>query len=126
MNLTMTAATSPSTLPKVTPSPAVLFIKEYLAVCKRHGYVVSKSNLEFCEPRDELDDEVALAVRTLVESGDSLTGLERECETLLANRTYLPSYALEAVIRLLGEAKCRELMPALDYGWFFSELDQHP
>jgi hypothetical protein len=117
MNLTMTATTS--------PSPAVLFIKDYLAVCKRHGYVMSKSNLEFCEPCDELDDEVALAVRMLVESGDSLAGMETECAALLANRTYLPFYALAAVMRLLGEAKCRELVSDKDFGWFFSQLDQH-
>ncbi|MCL4670378.1 hypothetical protein LV484_26630 [Burkholderia pseudomallei] len=117
MNLTMTATTS--------PSPAVLFIKDYLAVCKRHRYVVSKSNLEFCEPCDELDDEVALAVRMLVESGCSLAGMETECAALLANRTYLPSYALEAVMRLLGQATCRELVSVEDYGWFFSQLDQH-
>ncbi|RQR34814.1 hypothetical protein [Burkholderia sp. Bp9142] len=121
----MTATTSPSTFLKVTPSPAVLFIKDYLAVCKTHGYVVSKSNLEFCEPCDELDDEVALAVRMLVESRDSLAGMETECAALLANRTYLPFYALAAVMRLLGEAKCRELVSTQDYGWFFSQLDQH-
>lgn len=126
MNVTVTATTSPSSIPKASPSPAALFIKDYLAVCKKHGYVVRKSNLEFCEPCDELDDEVALAVRMLVESGDGLAGMETECAALLANRTYLPFYALAAVMRLLGEAKCRELVSTQDYGWFFSQLDQHP
>lgn len=111
----MTATTSLLTFPRVTPSAAALFIKDYLAVCKRHGYVVSKSNLEFCEPCDDLDDEVALAVGTLVECGDSLAGMEGECAMLLANRAYLPSYALEAVMRLLGQPKCRELLLAQDY-----------
>ncbi|QHP90716.1 hypothetical protein EXE55_07100 [Burkholderia glumae] len=121
----MTGTTESDSLYIAMASPAALFARDYLEVCQRHRYVVRKSNLEFCEPCDVLDDEIALAVRTLVESGDSLTGLEHECATLLVNRTYLPSYALEAVLRLLGEARCRELVSPEDFEWFFSPLHQH-
>lgn len=121
----MTDTTESEPLRATTASPAVRFIKDYLATCKKHQYIVSKSRLEFCEVSDELDDEVALAVRALVESGDSLVGMEAECAALLSTRTYLPSYALDAVVRLLGEARCRELVPPEDFVWYFSEPDRH-
>lgn len=120
----MTDTTEYEPLRATTASSSVRFIKDYLAICRKHQHIVCKSRLEFCEASDELDDEVALAVRALVESGDSLAGLEVECAALLARRTYLPSYALDAVVRLLGEAKCRELLSPEDFGWYFSRSDQ--
>ncbi|TDG05099.1 hypothetical protein E1N52_27070 [Paraburkholderia guartelaensis] len=120
----MTDNTESEPLRATTASPAVRFIRDYLAICKKHQYIVSKSRLEFCEPSNELDDEVALAVRALVESGDSLAGMEAECAALLARRTYLPSYALDAVVRLLGGAKCRALVSPEEVEWYFSEPDR--
>lgn len=120
----MTAAGSPSTLPIATPSPAAVFVRDYLALCRKYQFIVSRTKLGFCEPCDELDDEVALAVRALVECGDSLIGMEDECAGMLANQTYVPDHVLAAVMRLLGESKCRELVSAADAAWFFGPLNQ--
>lgn len=121
----MTNASAAASIPdRSTSSPAVLFIRDYLAICEKHGYVIRKTPLDFYEACDDVDDERAVALCALAESGESLIGLEHVCATLLANRAYLPSHTLAAIMRLFGETKCRELVSLEDFDWFFAHIAQ--